>query len=1192
MKLLLNISVILFIVLSFSGLSAQEISHNHSVHYGFIENKGQWPSPVLLKAKVAGANMWVQQNKFVFHVQDFAEMHLAHLGGEVPVDVKNRQDVVHFNFVHSNFVTEIEKEGKSSNYFNYFLGNDKSKWASNVHGYSSAVLKNLYDGIDLKLIEQQEELKYEFHVAPKVSPNVIQINIAGAQAIFIDAKGKLNVKTKAGDLIEEKPYAYQIKNGKIVEVACQFELRDSILTFKLGQYDARFQLIIDPTLVFATYSGSVTDNFGMTATYAHDGSAFSGGTIYGNNYPTPDGNAFDITSSFTVPSGGYGITDVFISKYSADGSTMLWTTFLGGGNNNDGTETVHSLIADKDDNLYLYGVTSSLDFPIVNGYQPAHAGGTSGSNYYYNGVYYNNNGTDIYVAKLSANGHQLLGSTYMGGSGNDGLNYKVTSGIYGSFASYDSLTNNYGDQFRGEIMLDQNGDCIVATNTRSVNFPTKNAFQPTLGGGQDGVIFKLTSDLSDLMWSSYYGGSNNDACYSVKVDSSYNIVIGGGTSSSNLPGTAGGWKSSYQGGKTDGFILKLTPDGQTIQQATYVGTNNLDQVFFIEIDRFDKIYAFGQSAGGQFPVVNSTYSNAGSSQFVAKFNETLTAIENSTVFGNGSSVINISPSAFMVDICGNIYTSGWGANILQNTPLSGMAITPNAFQATPPNGFDFYFMVLKRDFTDIIYGSYLGGNKSNEHVDGGTSRFDKNGVIYQSVCGGCPAQSDFPTTPGAWSNYNLSSNCNNILFKFDFNLIPIAKFSTDKISGCAPFTVEFDNQSSDSDKFVWDFGDGDLDSTTFNPIRTFENPGNYLVKLYVTDSICELTDSAFVNIFVDNPLDIVVSEDVFMCHPSPVTLTASSSGNFSMYHWSTNNQFTDQLNATYTDSTITVTPTESTTYYVQASNLYCSVMDSVRVEFTSTNIQLQGNDNICWGDQSTILVTNINPSLPLTYTWSPTNVITAGSASDSLIVIKPDSSMYIYVTASTNDGCVFTDSIWINVNTITGVDFVASAEPTHVLKGNKTTLSVTPSTGYNYSWTPAEGIENPNSAETDAVVNQTTIYKVTASDGFCSKSDTVIVYTEDYVCDEPFVYLPNAFTPNGDGDNDILYLRSAITHEVLLRIFDRWGELVFETDNQHIGWDGTFKGKPCNPDVYDYYLKVKCIDNQENIIKGNVTLIR
>ncbi|HLU87932.1 MAG TPA: T9SS type B sorting domain-containing protein [Taishania sp.] len=1181
----------LTIALSCSVGHTQEISHDHSIHHSFIENKGQWDPLVLFKSKFEGGNLWIQQNKFVFHLQDFSELYEAHVGKTTPIKSKNKQQVVHFNFVNSNKVTQIEKTGETEAYYNYFIGNDRTKWASGVKGYSEAKLYNLYDGIDLKLIENELHLKYEFYVRPQVDPNQIIIDIAGADKLQIDQKGNLLVYTQAGRIIEEKPYAYQVKNGKIIEVPCEFKLTGTILSFNLGKFDPSVELVIDPTLIFATYSGAITDNFGMTATYAYDGSAYSGGTIYGNNYPTPDLNAYDITSNFTVTNNpGYGITDVFISKYSPDGTTMLWTTFLGGGNGNDGTETVHSLIADKDDNLYLYGATSSLDFPIVNGYQSTHAGGTSGSNYYYNGVYYNNNGTDIFVAKLSANGHNLLGSTYIGGSGNDGVNYKLTSGNYGSFAAYDSLTNNYGDQFRGEVMLDQFGNCIVASCTRSTNFPTKNAFQPNLAGGQDGVIFKLSSDLSSLLWSSYYGGTNNDACYSVKVDSSYNVVVAGGTSSTNLPGTSGGWKSTYNGGKTDGFILKLTQDGQNIIQATYVGTSNLDQVFFVEIDRNDKIYAIGQSQGGGFPVVNSTYSNPNSSQFIAKFNENLTVLENSTVFGNGSSTINISPSAFMVDICGNLYVCGWGANILQSTPLSGMPITPDAVQATSPNGFDFYLFVLKRDFSDILYGSYLGGNQAQEHVDGGTSRFDKQGIVYQSACGGCGGYSDFPTTPGAHSMNNMSTRCNNLVFKFDFNLIPKAEFTASQTTGCVPFTVTFNNFSSGSDSYLWDFGNNDTTSVIFNPTITYTSPGTYVVNLYVTDSICLMVDSAQITIVVLDSIDLSTSANQVLCAPSPLTLSATTNGTASTYEWSTSPTFNPILNSNTSDSTVTVTPQNPTTYYVRVSNGICSKVDSIFIDFIGSSVEISGNDTLCLGQTSTLTATNQNPLIDFTYTWSPADMIVSGQSSNT-VVINPTQSQYIYLHASSNTGCTAVDSIWISVGSIPDSLINATANPNIIPVGGTTTLSAQPS-GYSYVWNPPALVDQPMAQQTNATLETSTLFSVSITDGICTKTDTVWVQVYPFVCDEPFVFVPNAFTPNGDGENDVLYVYGSMIQGIIFRIYDRWGELVFETTNRNEGWDGTFRGKLLDPDVYDYYLDVECVDGLNNIIKGNITLMR
>ena len=225
-----------------------------------------------------------------------------------------------------------------------------------------------------------------------------------------------------------------------------------------------------------------------------------------------------------------------------------------------------------------------------------------------------------------------------------------------------------------------------------------------------------------------------------------------------------------------------------------------------------------------------------------------------------------------------------------------MPISANAFQSTAPNGFDFYLAVLDRDFDGLLYGSYLGGNTSEEHVDGGTSRFDKNGVVYQSVCGGCGGNSDFPTSSGAWSNANLSDNCNNLVFKFDFDLIPKAEFITDDLLGCATYQVTLQNTSPPSDSYVWDFGNGDTTSIIYNPTVTYDQAGVYVVTLTVTDSVCLLTDTAQITITVTPALQLQVSNDTILCSPIPLTFLADSDGTADSFIWSSNNQFSDTLN--------------------------------------------------------------------------------------------------------------------------------------------------------------------------------------------------------------------------------------------------------------------------------------------------------
>ncbi len=1172
---------------------AQEIDHPHDQRFAFQENKGQWPNEVLFKAPFAGGNLWIQQNKLLFHLQDLSALREIHdHPGESKREPKIRQTIVHLNFEGSNEVQVVEKEQPSTYYYNYFVGNDPDRWASDVHAYQEAYLRELYDGIDLKLLEDKWHLKYEFHVQPGAKADQIRMNYAGQRNVRLDGSGNLLIDTELGQIIEQKPYAYQIIHGNVVEVPCSFLLNKEKLSFQLGKYDPAFQLIIDPVLVFATYSGSVTDNFGMTATYGYDGTAYSAGTVFGNAYPMPDNQAFDVGSNFTVPvNPTYGITDVFISKYSQDGSSMQWATYLGGGGQDQGSETAHSLICDKQNNLYVYGATSSTDFPMVNGYQTTHAGGVANADFYYNGVYFTNQGTDIYVAKLSANGHNLLASTYMGGSSNDGVNTKVTSGTYSSVAAYDSLTSNYGDQFRGEIMLDSVGNCIVASCSRSTNFPVLNAFQPTNSGMQDGVVFKLTSDLSTLMWSSYYGGSNNDACYSVKIDSSANIVFAGGTSSTNLSGTVGSWQPAYNGGKTDGFVVKLNPSAATITKASYIGTPNYDQSFFVEIDRNDNVFLVGQSTVGQFPVNNAAFVNPGSSQYVIKLDPTLSTNLNSTVFGNGGASANISPSAFLVDICGNMYISGWGANILQSVALTGMPVTSNAFQQNPANGFDFYLLVIDKSFNSMLYGSYLGGAQAREHVDGGTSRFDKNGVVYQSVCGGCGGFSDFPTTPGAWSNDNLSTNCNNIVFKFDFQLIPNAQFTADQTLGCATFSVTLDNFSTESDSYVWDFGNGDTTSIIFNPVVTYNTPGIYDIYLYVTDSVCLLTDTAQITITVTDSLQISAGSDIELCAPVPVQMTADSQGTADYFVWSTSPDFSDTLNTDLTDSVLNITPSGSTVFYVMAGNAGCYQVDSVVVNFISSAILLSGTDSICIGETAQLLATNSSTSFTFTYDWAPDSLIVSGGAA-SQVTVQPTVSQYIYVTASASNGCVVTDSIFVAVGTLPSGSVIASASEYNVPVGTTVTLSGQPSGLVSYEWLPPTAVSNPSMQSTTANILQNTLFTLTVSDGVCEKSDTVLVKVFTSICGEPFIFVPNAFSPNGDNENDVLFVRGQLIEGMLFRVFDRWGEMVFESTDRTIGWDGTFRGKQLDPDVYDYYLKAVCIDGAESIIKGNITLMR
>jgi hypothetical protein len=268
--------------------------------------------------------------------------------------------------VGSKPLSAVVKKGKTSHYYNYFLGNDSSYWASGAHGYTEVIRKELYEGIDLQVGVYEKEHEYSFLLAAGANPKDIKIDYFGQKKIGVNRQGSLVLTTEIGTIEEQRLVAFQVINGVRKNVRCSFEVDGNTVGFNVGNYDLQYPLIIDPVLVFATYNGAVSDNFGMTATYGSNGEAFSAGMVYGNSFPIPNGTAFDPTGSFSMPNNGVtGITDVFITKYNSTGTALLWATYLGGGTTTQGTETAHSLICDSLDNVLLFGATSSTDFPTT-----------------------------------------------------------------------------------------------------------------------------------------------------------------------------------------------------------------------------------------------------------------------------------------------------------------------------------------------------------------------------------------------------------------------------------------------------------------------------------------------------------------------------------------------------------------------------------------------------------------------------------------------------------------------------------------------------------------------------------------------------------------------------------------------------------------------------------------------------------
>jgi gliding motility-associated-like protein len=280
---------------------------------------------------------------------------------------------------------------------------------------------------------------------------------------------------------------------------------------------------------------------------------------------------------------------------------------------------------------------------------------------------------------------------------------------------------------------------------------------------------------------------------------------------------------------------------------------------------------------------------------------------------------------------------------------------------------------------------------------------------------------------------------------------------------------------------------------------------------------------------------------------------------------------------------------QDATFFVRPLGNACAGYDSVHVHVELALAHLLGDSLICSNDVAHLHLIGAEAGSQIT--WAPADSIDAGQGTANATV-SPVTSSTFSVHVVSPAGCVWNGSIGVSVSPINGSSVGASVDQPVVLPGTTVHLHATPSTGVSYTWSPANAVSDQHIANPSAFVTQTMWFHVIITDGVCTKSDSVLVKVYELHCDEPDIFVPDAFTPNGDGNNDLLFVRGRSISTLDFKLFDRWGELVFETTDQKIGWDATYNGKPVDPAVFVYWLKVTCIDGQEFFKKGNVTVIR
>jgi hypothetical protein len=601
-------------------------------------------------------------------------------------------DVLRMQLVGGHATPQVlgldELAGKS----NYFVGNDPTQWRSNIATYGKVEYREVYPGIDLVYYGNQQQLEYDFVVAPGANPGVITLSFQGTEDLALDAQGNLVLHTAGGDVVEHAPILYQEKEGGRQAIFGQYVVAGKArVGFQVGAYDTSQPLIIDPVLSYSTYLGGSRDDQGQSIAVDAVGNAYVTGTATSLDFPTTPG-AFQSTVSGT---------GAFVTKLNASGSALVYSTYLGGG------QTLGTGIAvDAAGNAYITGKTWSVLFPTTPGaFQPTKGGGGGTST--------------AFVTKLNPTGTALVYSSYLGGSGSDGGN---------------------------GIAVDAAGNAYVTGYTRSTNFPTTaGAFQRTFNGIYDNAfVTKVNVTGTALVYSTYLGGrtvagqfSGNQA-RGIAVDTAGNAYVTGDTVSTAFPTTPGAFQRTL--GSSHGpnaFITKLNAAATALVYSTYLGGSGYDQGFGIAVDAAGNAYVTGSGFSTDFPITPGAFQRTlGGSfdAFVTKLNATGTALVYSTYLGGSGTDFGFG---IAVDGAGNAYVTG-------ATTSTDFPTTSGAFQRTLGGSWGAFVAKVNDMGTALVYSTYLGG--SNYEEAHGIA-VDAAGNAYVT---GLTQSRNFPTTPGAF----------------------------------------------------------------------------------------------------------------------------------------------------------------------------------------------------------------------------------------------------------------------------------------------------------------------------------------------------------------------------------------------------------------------------------------------------------
>ncbi|RCV64734.1 Beta-propeller repeat-containing protein [Methanophagales archaeon] len=612
----------------------------YSLQIPFIENEGQInDESVKYYAQTFGGTVFItEEGELVYSLPKYEE--------EKAVEGW----VLKESFVGAS-IADVKGEERATARVCYFKGSDPGKWRSNISTYNLVSLGEIYDGIELNLKAYGNNVEKLFFVEPGAEPERICVKLSGTKALTINEVGELLVETGLGPVTFSKPFAYQMLGDEKETVEVAYIIHNgNIYGFKVGDYDKKKPLIIDPLLA-STFIGGWYDDWGCSIALDGTGNVYVTGSTHSSDYPTTPG-AYDET--FNVNS------DVFVSKLDPSLSSLLASTFIGSGSFDRGS----SIDIDGDGNVYVTGLTDSSDYPTTHGaYDET-----------FNGDY------DVFVSKLDTDLRFLLASTFIGGSDYEHGN---------------------------SIALDEMGNVYITGSTDSSDYPTTpGAYDESFNGGwYDVFVSKLDTDLRFLLASTFIGGGSHDYGVFIAFGGTGNVYVTGSTHSSDYPTTPGAYDESHNGGR-DVFVSKFDPSLSSLLASTFIGSGSYDGGSSIDIDGDGNVYITGCTGSSDYPTTPSAYDenhNGDGDVFLSKLDPSLSSLLASTVIG-GVDLDQGSSIAF--DGIGNVYLTG-------GTDSSDYPTTPGAYDESHNGGRDVFVSKLDNSLSSLLASTFIGGDSTD-----------------------------------------------------------------------------------------------------------------------------------------------------------------------------------------------------------------------------------------------------------------------------------------------------------------------------------------------------------------------------------------------------------------------------------------------------------------------------------------------